>query len=230
MKSFFGLPAPESEISVEIREDVNNNFELFGSVGNRSPYLMYYSLQMFFDNGGGECWIVSVGDYSTTVIDQGDLIGGLNTTEQIDEITLYVFPDAQGLGSATEYYDLYESAIAMCVKLQDRFTVMDVWYDPGLPEDQWRDNIDTLRSELAGNVDDLKYAAAYYPNLETTINLYYGGEGVGDSRVSITHTGGDGSLAGPFYLILLVKTMHCIFEQGQLSMLFLPFFHLHRPW
>ena len=28
-------------------------------------YLMYYSVKMFFDNGGGKCYIISVGTYQT---------------------------------------------------------------------------------------------------------------------------------------------------------------------
>ena len=30
---------------------------------NPAPYLLYYQLRMFFDNGGGPCYVVSVGNY-----------------------------------------------------------------------------------------------------------------------------------------------------------------------
>ena len=36
-----------------------------GKAGGR--YLLYYSLLHFFQNGGGPCYIVSVGDYQTDV-------------------------------------------------------------------------------------------------------------------------------------------------------------------
>jgi uncharacterized protein len=121
---------------------------------------------------------------------------GLAATEQIDEITLYVFPEAQGLDSAADYYGLYEAAIAMCFDLQDRFTVMDVWNDANLPPEQWFDNIEALRNATTPEINQLKYAAAYYPNLDTTIDLDYGGEGDGDGNVQIQHTGGDDRFSG----------------------------------
>jgi uncharacterized protein len=195
---YFGQPAVETQITVNINER-NGNFEVNGAIGARSKYLMYYALQMFFENGGGPCWIVSTGNYvdaGGTVV-QTDLKKGLDATERVNEITLYVFPDAQGLDSAADYYGLYTSAIDMCVKLQDRFTIMDVWQDPALPADDWFTNISGLRNApLPNEVDRLKYAAVYYPNLESTIDFFYGGEGSGDANVKIVHTGGNGSLNG----------------------------------
>lgn len=199
-EQFFGGPQAETaSISVEIIEN-RGNFEVNGRIdpATRSKFLMYYSLQLFFDNGGGPCWIVSVGDYEATggFIIQGDLRRGLDSTERINEITLYVFPDALGLDNAADYYGLYTAAITMCVDLQDRFTVMDVWEDPQLPPDQWFDNIVTLRSATPPDIDNLKYAAAYYPKLKTTINFNYGGEGTGDGNVQIIHAGAlQGTLA-----------------------------------
>jgi len=203
---YFGGADVEKKIFVDIKETSPDTFEVSGRIApkDRSKFLMYYALQMFFDNGGGTCWIVSTGDYTSGggLINQQDLLDGLNATEKINEITLYVFPDAQGLSDAANYYGLYAKAIDMCVNLQDRFTVMDVWQNLDLPADQWPDNITALRgtdqapSLLPSEVKDLKYAAAYFPNLETTIDLFYGGEGPGDSNVNIVHTGGNNSLSG----------------------------------
>ena len=189
-EQFFGGPQAETtSISVEIIES-RGNFEVNGRINpnTRSKFLMYYSLQLFFDNGGGPCWIVSVNNYEATggAIIQGDLRRGLDATERINEITLYVFPDAQGMESAADYYGLYTAAIDMCVDLQDRFTVMDVWEDPQLPPDQWSDNISNLRSNTPSETDRLKYAAVYYPKLKTTLNFNYGGKDTGDGNVQIT--------------------------------------------
>jgi phage tail sheath protein FI len=168
---------------------------------NRSPYLMYYGVQHFFANGGGDCYIVSVGDYTTNPnqIIQTDLIAGLNASALKDEITLIVFPDAQNLGSAADYYGLYNEAMEMCRDLQDRFTIMDVWPNPANVADPDAD-IEALRSGPPGaaETDTLKYGAAYYPNLETTLDVWYGGEGIAasDQRVTIVHVGGDGSFNG----------------------------------
>jgi phage tail sheath protein FI len=196
---YFGLPDVEKNIVVTISgSDVNADILPTPS----SKFRMYYAVQLFFANGGGPCWIVSTGNYTDSggQIVRPDLEAGLAITEKIDEITLYVFPDAQGLTTAVDYYGLYTNAIAMCTKLQDRFTVTDVWQDPQLPPDQWHTNIDTLRNTLSGDVDTLKYAASYYPNLRTTLEIFYdgpaqGGLGQGDGNVKVKLNGQDTDLA-----------------------------------
>lgn len=199
-EQYFGVANAEvGSITVEIAEN-RGKFEVNGRINaeTRSKFLMYYALQLFFENGGGPCWIVSVGNYTASggVILQTDLRRGLDATEKIDEITLYVFPDATGLDNAADYYGLYNAAVDMCFELQDRFTVMDVWEDPELPADQWTTNIATFRDNSHSEIDRTKYAAAYYPRLNTTLDLYYGGEGTGDGNVQVVHTGGDDSLNG----------------------------------
>lgn len=191
-EQYFGGPQTETSLSVDIIE-TNGVFELNGKVNlaTRSKMLMYYAVQLFFDNGGGPCWIVSVNGYDAAagLIVQEHLINGLNATEKIDEITLYVFPEAQGLDTAVDYYGLYTRAIDMCVELQDRFTVMDVWEDPSLNPDEWMQNIEAFRDGVPLEIDRIKYAAAYYPNLLTTLNYHYGGEGNGDENVTINGPG-----------------------------------------
>lgn len=194
----FGRPQPETGITVTIREIANELPDVRASIATRSPYWMYYGVQHFFANGGGDCFIVSVGDYSTGTVGQLELLAGLQASELEDEITLIVFPDAQNLTSATDYYNLYNAAMEMCRDLQNRFTIMDVYNDAANVANPDAD-IDALRSNApaSSEIDILKYGAAYYSNLETSLDYWYGGEGPGDANVTIVHTGGDGSFAGP---------------------------------
>lgn len=188
-RRYYGGPQAETGIVVNIKgTDVNARIDL---EKGRSKFQMYYALQLFFANGGGPCWIVSTGDYEATggSIVRPDLSAGLASTEKTNEITLYVFPDAQNLDSAVDYYGLYTEAIDLCVKLQDRFTVTDVWQDPALKSDEWFTNITTLRDNLPAEVERIKYAASYFPNLETTLDLWYGGEGDGDKNVNVIRNG-----------------------------------------
>jgi phage tail sheath protein FI len=67
-----------------------------------SDFKMYYAMQMYFANGGGPCYIVSVGDYNDQVTvgtstTEGTLLYGLELLKKEDEPTLIVFPDLQGL-------------------------------------------------------------------------------------------------------------------------------------
>ncbi|WBV53853.1 phage tail sheath family protein [Chryseobacterium gambrini] len=81
-----------------------------------SDFKMYYAMQMYFANGGGPCYIVSVGDYKddvtvgTIATQQGTLLYGLELLKKEDEPTLIVFPDLQSLIPAAEDIVLAEIA------------------------------------------------------------------------------------------------------------------------
>ncbi|WP_026956153.1 phage tail sheath family protein [Algoriphagus vanfongensis] len=141
----------------------------------QSAYKMYYALRLFFDNGGGPCYIISVNDFtapptvgaSTTI---NTLLWGLAAVEKVDEPTMLLFPDDLTMANAKT---VYEAALAQCAKLQDRFTVMDVkenTTDPFADAGNFRNN-----GIGSGN---LKYGAAYYPDLKTAIPLGYASSSV----------------------------------------------------
>jgi hypothetical protein len=168
-ETYFGAAQNEISLTVDIKTTANP-VEIIAKNNDPSKYLMYYSMQAFFANGGGPCYIVSVGGYaSPSFIDLGALQDGLAKVGEVDEATLLVIPGAQGLGSAADYYALQRESINQCVELQDRFAVMEVWTSP----DPTVNNIDLLRNTLAGTKDELKYAAVYYPNLEFIFDYSY---------------------------------------------------------
>src|SRR5271168_3096421 len=88
-------------------------------------FLMYYSLSHYFINGGGPCYIVSLGDYSAGSAKHDDFVAGLAALEKEDEPTLILLTDGVTL-SANDYYDLCQQALAQCNKLGDRFCIFDV--------------------------------------------------------------------------------------------------------
>lgn len=192
---FFGGPEVEKGISVVIEEERGQVTTVYASIANRSKHLMYYSMQLFFANGGGPCWIVSTGDYSKPDIVQTELKAGLDATEKIDEITLIVFPEAQGFSTIDDFGSIYKESMDLCESLKDRFTVMDVWLDSNKPD--LMDNIGPFRSKTTGTINTLKYGAAYYPNVKTILDFYYGNEATKDGNVTVVHNGGDGSFNGP---------------------------------
>ena len=60
-----------------------------------TTYLLYYAVKMFFDNGGGKCYIVSVGSYAATpAVQVADFTAGLAAVALEDEPTLLVVPEA----------------------------------------------------------------------------------------------------------------------------------------
>src|SRR6202012_4465213 len=93
------------------------------SEAHRSDFMTAYAVQLFYANGGGPCYIVSVGNYTDTIT-ESVLEIGLDLIERQDEPTLIVFPDAQSLG-VDDYKALHHAALAQAADLQDRFVIMD---------------------------------------------------------------------------------------------------------
>lgn len=208
---FFGMPFSETGLVVNITGDANNPTSVLASILDRSSFNMHYALQMYFANGGGPCWIVSVGDYTNPQLVFNDLEEGLDSTEKVDEITLYAYPDSQGMDNADDFYNLFGATMNMCVKLKDRFAVMDIWEEPG--ETDFLSNIELMRDKTSSEESVIKYGATYFPKLETILDYYYGGEGSGDANVTIDHQGGDGSLSGT--LANLKSVNNALYFQAQ---------------
>jgi len=191
-EKMFGKAQLEKSITVKIEDAVDKDGNLTSrsltaksDETKRSRFKMYYALQMFFANGGGPCYIVSVGTYESIAsaasdadVKKDDLLKGLGEIAKFDEPTLLVFPDSTAL-SNSDYNALMGEAISQCVLLQDRFTVMDVKPKPGgtnLIDDSMNDfRNDQLKES---DKDRLKYAAAYFPFIETALNYRYAEEDV----------------------------------------------------
>ncbi len=133
------------------------------SGANPSRYYLYKSVRQYFDNGGGPCYVVSVGLYPAPVqlgTTTADLLAGLEAIKVIDEPTILLFPDAVELPDEVQLGNLQKAALAQCAALQDRFVVMDVregFRQAAVGNDpiaKFRDNIGT---------ENLKYGAVYYP-------------------------------------------------------------------
>lgn len=177
----FGGPFTE-QFTVTITDTYDTNDEVktrtfsVASPSTVSKYKMYYQLQMYFANGGGPCYIVSVGAYAnaSSTIDKTKLMEGIKALETADEPTLLVFPDDM---SIADYKVVYDEALASCAKLQDRFTIMDVKVETG---DAIDDAI-AFRNDGIG-IGNLKYGAAYYPKVKTVLTY-----GIKDSAITVTH-------------------------------------------
>lgn len=166
---FFGGADPEKGITIDV-DTQKNPVDIVPKIANPSNYLMFYSLQAYYANGGGPCYIVSVGDYTGGgVIDQGALLSGLEEAGKVDEITLIIYPDGTNLTPPADYYAVVKASLDQCNKLQDRFTVCDVY----MHNDVAINDVDVFRNTLSGTLNELKYGAAYYPYLEMQLDYHY---------------------------------------------------------
>jgi phage tail sheath protein FI len=187
-ESMFGTAQKENAISVTIADVLDGSTLISRTITadsaatRRSRFKMYYSLQMFFANGGGPCYIVSTGTYkdvattatyADTDIDKNKLSQGLTEIAKFDEPTLLVFPDSTALNNSN-YNALMGEALSQCADLKDRFTVMDVkpvTTGTNVIEDSMNDFRNSQLME--STIDKLKYGAAYFPFIETALNYRY---------------------------------------------------------
>ena len=136
--------------------------------------MMYPALDMYFKNGGGPCWIVSIGTYDDA-LDREHFENGLAALEKEDEPTLIVNVDAINL-EAADYYTVGQASLAQCNKLQDRFCIFDL-----LATDT---DGSSFRNGIGINY--LNYGAAYTPWLQTVLNAPYDTADVNVIGVSLT--------------------------------------------
>lgn len=146
---------------------------------NAPSFKMFYALQLYFNNGGGPCFIHSVGTYTTT--NEG---GETNPTtvdaahfsqanvfkplQKAKEVTILVFPDSETIG-ATSYKGIIELALQHCEKMKNRVTVIDVLdYSTDDTSKTVLENASDFQSDMPTDIDFKKYGMAYYPFLETS--------------------------------------------------------------
>jgi hypothetical protein len=163
--SFFG-GTPKTTFTVEADGD---NYGL--SVDVDSNYLLFRSIQLFFANGGGACYIVSVGNYAEGVKAK-ELIGlenggGITSLLKQQEPTMVVIPDAVLL-DAGDCASVQQAMLKHCgADTRSRFAVLDV-YNGDKARTLLDDDVVTNAREAYGN-NFLDFGASYYPWLNTTV-------------------------------------------------------------
>lgn len=173
-EKYFGTADPEAKIKVAITTATDGSVNALASLAeaDRSMHLMWYALRLYFDNGGGPCYICSVANYKA--LDLAELEKGLTAVGKEDEPTLLVFPEAQYLAIG-DCKSLYDQALQQCAALQNRFLIMDTHGGAVSLNDASAD-IGTAVKNFRDNgtpANNLKYGAAYAPNLETTVRFAY---------------------------------------------------------
>jgi uncharacterized protein len=197
-ESIYGARMETFSVAVNTNA-AGQNVIVTGPAAPATFFRLYYSLQMYFANGGGPCYIVSLGA-DTGAIALADHIAGLAAIAKEDEPTLLVFPEAQGLGGVP-FYQLYQAALAQCNTLKDRFTICDVFNGhldyTTVGNDVINDAASGFRTLIGNNF--LLYGAAYYPFLETSLTYNFD-----EAAVSITGT--FNGAAAPANSVLRVAT------------------------
>lgn len=150
--------------AVAVESDFSNDDKEYTLGLQGSRYFLYHSMMLFFQNGGGACYVISVGSYADT-IEQPKLKAGIDVLLKEQEPTMVVIPDAMSLAEP-DCIGLQRAALSHCGQvMKNRFAILDVF--DGYKEAQDSGCIAKFRNDLGTN--SLDFAAAYYPWLNTSI-------------------------------------------------------------
>lgn len=169
----------DAEQNIELTIDINQ--AMSARVNNPSKFQLYYSLQLYFANGGGPCYIISVGDFNSSSIQLSDLEKGLEKSGSVDRVTLIVFPDALNLPDAGSYYHLQGKSIQNCAEVKDRMALMDVYRT----KNDWKSDIQVFRQSMKPEIATRKFAAAYFPTLFASLDYQYKDQKTGMTNDSL---------------------------------------------
>jgi uncharacterized protein len=134
---------------------------------------LYRGMQLFFANGGGPCWIVSVGEYgavrddprNAAAVDRAALERGIVALEREQEPALLVVPDAVLLADEGDCIGVQQAMLSHCgAKMGNRFAILDVYAGHRPLEDR---PVADFRDHIGPNHRD--FGAAYYPFLHASV-------------------------------------------------------------
>ncbi len=131
-----------------------------------SVYRLYSSVKLFYQNGGGACYILSVGDYSSP-IDADQLVSVIPLLKDEPEPTMVLVPDALSLETPDKYFKVYTTCLDHCQSVQNRVTMMDVFGGNSDTKYDSRELIKGFRGGVGANY--LQWGAAYFPWLDTNV-------------------------------------------------------------
>lgn len=143
-------------------------------------YYLYNSIKLFYDNGGGDAYIVSVGTYGApsgspmTPGDQivnpnvqlNDLTNGLALLKNEQEPTMYICPEATLL-SVDNNGSLMQEMLLQSSEMMTSVCIFDIIGGRNPDPIMYTNDIETFRNNTGAN--GLDFGTAYYPFIGTTI-------------------------------------------------------------
>jgi len=174
-ESFGQAPSAPWKIIVKEAEADQFSYEIQDSDGKLVPifskpkFLLWYAIDHYFRNGGGRCFVVSIGSTeSDSEFAKDKFLNGIEELEKADDPTLVVIPEATQLGK--DYSEIYQRALAHAFKMKDRFAILDTKIDAikTSPSDITSESAKGLRDAVG--TEQLDRGAAYYPDLVTTLS------------------------------------------------------------
>lgn len=143
-------------------------------------YYMYNSIRLFYDNGGGDAYIVSVGTYgpsSKKPMNPGDqimnpnvllndLTNGVSLLKNEAEPTMYICPEATLL-SVENNGTLMQEMLLQNLEMRTAISIFDIIGGNDPDPIMYTKDIESFRNNTGS--EGLNYGTSYYPFIGTTI-------------------------------------------------------------
>ena len=202
-EQFFG-GAPKVKFSISEDSTSVTGYKL--EVDSSTRFILHSAVKFFYSNGGGDCYVSSIGDYSSGVqakdFNDEATGSGLPQLLKYNEPTLLVIPEAILL-SNNECFSLQQAMLNHCgFATKNRFAILDV-YDGN--KDRTYDESDVINQFREGvGANFLQWGAAYYPFVQTTI--------VSSADVNFTHINNKADL-----IVILSYDVDLDLENGSMN-------------
>ena len=169
MSYFGGAPSPVfsfAEAAAPAEPTISLNGKGYSLGQTDGNYTLFYNMVLFYQNGGGPCYVVSVGGYKDA-IDADKLKGGVDLLIKEQEPTMLVAPEAVLL-KQPDCISVQQHMLNHCGNvMKNRVAILDVSDGYRSRQDPAGDPIATFRNALGVNF--LDFGMAYYPWVNTTI-------------------------------------------------------------
>ena len=166
--------------------DTGDYMSLNGSLYSILPdpntiYYLYNSIRLFYQNGGGDAYIVAVGGYGPSAgkpldkpgdplvnpnVKLTELQNGLAVLKKETEPTMYICPEATVL-SVKDNATLMQSMLLQAQEMQTTICIFDIIGGKDPDPVLYTQDIETFRNNTG--TSGLDRGAAYYPFIGTTI-------------------------------------------------------------
>lgn len=176
---------PEYYLVKEISKPEQGNFIMIGSEyysivpDPNTIYYLYNCVRMFYDNGGGDAYIISVGTYGkpsktplspgnqiiNSNVDVNELLGGLALLKSEKEPTMYICPEATLL-SVENNGKLMQEMLLQNTEMQTAMSIFDIIGGRNPDPIKWTEDITVFRNQTGES--GLNFGTAYYPFIGTS--------------------------------------------------------------
>ncbi|WP_195822712.1 cadherin-like domain-containing protein [Roseobacter sp. MH60115] len=141
--------------------------EQYELVQKNRAFALYGAMRLFFQNGGGACYVTSIGTYDADEIDAEAMLAAIARLKKEPEPTMVVIPETTRLVRQNAV-KVQQAMLKHCGNdMKNRFAILDM-SGGYLPQaDPLGNPVATFRNDIG--INNLDFGAAYYPWLDSSI-------------------------------------------------------------